>query len=232
MPGLNRLLYMDDSGVEAHGWVVYGWVECTPDGWRPALRAWLDLRKTLYAEHSVPPATELHATKYINGRDQISTVAPPNGEWKTLGRTVAEKCLKAISECSDLRVGAVYSQTTDRRRAFHRHKTACYAKTVQLIDQQLTAANEYGLINMDGEGNDPGYYAAHRDLKLANRRVIEDPIFHDSQRSQWIQMADLVAYTTYIHLARHSGNQYGWDWYDKYLRPRAGGAGPVDLRNS
>jgi hypothetical protein len=223
---------MDDSGVEEHGWVVFGWVECTPEGWRPALRAWLDLRKQLSANHSIPPSTELHSTKYINGRAHISTTPPPNDEWKTLGRTVAEQCLEAIRASPDLRIGAVYSQTSKRRKDFQQHKAACYAATVTLIDQQLAEADEYGLINMDGNGTDPTYYHAHRDLKLATRRVIEDPIFHESHRSQWIQMADLVAYVTYLHLARHSGNQYGWNWYDTYLRPRAGGADPMQLKNS
>ncbi|WP_293046684.1 DUF3800 domain-containing protein [Mycobacterium sp.] len=232
MAGLNRLIYMDDSGSPNHGWVVYGWIECTPEGWRPALRAWLDLRKQLYQDHCVPPSTELHCTKYINGRQHISTTAPPNNEWKTLGRTIAEKCLNVIKHCPDLRVGAVYSQTAKRRKDFFAHKAGCYAETVAMIDQQLIANDEYGLINMDGTRTDQSYYAAHRDLKLSTRRVIEDPLFHDSHRSQLVQMADLVAYATYMHLARHSGNKYGWDWYDAYLRPCAEGGDPVQLRYS
>ncbi|GAB3019510.1 hypothetical protein MBOU_24880 [Mycobacterium bourgelatii] len=229
---LNRLIYMDDSGSNQHGWVVFGWIECTPEGWRPVLRAWLDLRKELYKDHYVPPSTELHCTKYINGRHRIATRPPRNNEWKTLGRTIAEKCLTTIRDCPHLRVGAVYSQTTKQSKAYAAHKAGCYAETVAMIDRQLIANDAYGLINMDGTPTNQSYYDAHRDLKLATRRVIEDPLFHDSHRSQLVQMADLVAYTTYLHLARHKGNKYGWNWYDTYLRPRTDGADPVRLKYS
>ncbi|CAM3744197.1 DUF3800 domain-containing protein [Micrococcus flavus] len=47
--------------------------------------------------------------------------------------------------------------------------------------------------------------------------LIEDPVFHDSRRSQLVQMADLVAYTAFCHLNRHAGNVYAWNWYADHL---------------
>jgi hypothetical protein len=40
----------------------------------------------------------------------------------------------------------------------------------------------------------------HRELDIQARRVLEDPIIHDSKYSQLVQAADLVAYATYHHL--------------------------------
>ncbi|MFF1830229.1 DUF3800 domain-containing protein [Paenarthrobacter sp. NPDC058040] len=75
----------------------------------------------------------------------------------------------------------------------------------------------YAFVSMDGNGTDPSYVDAHRRLPLTSRHVIEDPMFHDSRRSQWIQMADLVAYSAFTHLNRHSGNEFGWEWYNRFL---------------
>ena len=67
---ISRLLYVDDSGAVDRGLIVYGWLEVTPDRWRHGLRTILELRKQLYRDHQVPPATELHATKFVNGQNQ------------------------------------------------------------------------------------------------------------------------------------------------------------------
>ncbi|MFJ4028275.1 DUF3800 domain-containing protein [Paenarthrobacter sp. NPDC089989] len=82
-------------------------------------------------------------------------------------------------------------------------------------------AGTYAFVSMDGNGSDPSYVEAHRSLPLESRHVIEDPMFHDSRRSQWIQMADLVAYSAFTHLNRHAGNEFGWDWYTHYLSRKA-----------
>ncbi|MFI5716089.1 DUF3800 domain-containing protein [Nocardia sp. NPDC051750] len=223
-----RLIYVDDSGAEGTGWIVYGWVECSPSEWRRALRAWLELRKRLYADHGVPPSQELHSTKFINGRHRISTNLPQT-QWKTLGRAVAVSCLEAIRDCPDIRVGAVYRRTTARGRAYYQEKAATYTALVRRWDAELAATGSFGVVNMDGNGTDRSYFNAHRDLKLDTRHIIEDPMFHDSKTSQWIQAADLVAYAAYIQLNPHSGNKYGADWYNNYLSPSDPEGGPVAL---
>ena len=88
---ISRLLYVDDSGSERSGMIVYGWIECEPGRWRQALRSLLELRKELYRDHLIPPAAELHATKFLNGRSRISLEGGDQDaqEWKTLGRAVA-----------------------------------------------------------------------------------------------------------------------------------------------
>jgi hypothetical protein len=91
-------------------------------------------------------------------------------------------------------------------------------------------AGEHGMILMDGDGSRAqGYYDAHRNLKLSNRSVIEDPLFVPAHRSQWVQMADLVAWSAYQSLLRHTGKQFAWEWYDTYLGLSDVNGGPLEV---
>lgn len=82
---------------------------------------------------------------------------------------------------------------------------------------------------VDGDGSDPRYFTAHRELKLAGRHIIEDPLFQYSHRSQWVQMADMVAYAAYQHLARYRGKEFAWSWYERHLMPHDVNGGPLEL---
>lgn len=213
---LDRLIYADDSGDPRFGWAIYGWVECSPAGWRPALREWLELRKRLWISHSVPPSQELHATDYVNGRGRIST----NSEitlWKDLGREVAFECLKLLSECEHIKVGAVFRKTDKTGSEYYLERADLYLKLVHRWDDEQAVNDVFAMVSMDGDGSDPSYFDAHRALDLDSRHILEDPIFHDSKRSQWTQMADLVAYVAYAHLDRHEKNQFAWTWYQDFL---------------
>lgn len=217
MGSLDRLLYVDDSGSERFGWIVYGWVECSPRGWRRGLRSWLELHKELWRDHQIPPATELHATHYSNGRGRVST-NPQITLWKDLGREVAQNGLALLADCEDLKVGATYRKTSASGTDYYRQKADLYRQLVEHWDQEHAAEDSFVLVSMDGEGTDPIYFNAHRSLPLDTRHVIEDPLFHDSKRSQWMQMADLVAYTVYQHLDRHQHNEFAQHWYAEYLQ--------------
>ena len=82
---------------------------------------------------------------------------------------------------------------------------------------------------VDGDGRDASYLVPHRALSLSGRHVLEDPFFQDSHRSQWIQMADLVAYAVYQHLLRHPGKGFAWHWYERYLRANDVNGSPLAL---
>ncbi len=223
-----RLFYVDDSGAESTGYISYSWMETTPDGWRTLLRTWLDLRRDLYAKYKIHPSTEVHTTKFVAGRQRPSS-DPKVNRSKALREQATEMMLAAIGTLPEAGIGTVYRQTTARGKAFFLEKADLYGRLVDHLDQRLDAANELGIVFMDGDGSASDYYNAHRDLKLATRRVIEDPLFQASHRSQPVQIADLVAWTTYQHLLRHPGKLHIAGWYDTYLRPADVNGGPLQL---
>lgn len=228
---ISRMFYVDDSGSVDAGLIVYGWIECSPDRWRHGLRTILELRKALYRDYGVPPSTELHSTKFINGRTRISTAgsATDSGEWKTLGRAVALDCLQVLAQCDDIKIGAVYRHTASKGREYYRERGEVYSLLIGQWNAEHRATDTYAFVSMDGNGSDPTYFNAHRGLALDTRHIIEDPMMHDSRGSQWVQMADLVAYTVFTHLNRHSGNEFGWTWYEDHLADKDVHGGPLEV---
>lgn len=214
-----RLFYLDDSGAEDTGFVVYSWVEVDITAWRDGLRSWLDWRHSLTVRHQIPVLTELHATKFVGGRGEPS-LDPAWNKHKSNRHQVAEEACARIGTTPSLQVATVYRRTAARRRSYYAERTDVYAELVRLIDTRLASAGDLGILIMDGDGSDPSYVSAHRNLKLATRAIIEDPVFQHSHASQWVQMADLVAYVTYQHLLRHPGKQFAWPWYSQHLQRR------------
>jgi len=142
---------------------------------------------------------------------------------------VVRQALAAIGSAPQLRLGTVHRRTPSRGAAYHRERLSVYDALVARLDQRCTTGDEYGMIFMDGDGSAQGYYSAHRALKLADRRIIEDPLFQVSHRSQWVQMADLVAWTAYQSLQRAPSRQFAWDWYARYLLGQDVFGGPLGL---
>ncbi|MEU4675105.1 DUF3800 domain-containing protein [Amycolatopsis sp. NPDC023774] len=126
-------------------------------------------------------------------------------------------------------MGAVYRHTAERRKKYAIERDATYGGLVDHLDTRLTGAGEHGFIVMDGNGTGDAYYAAHRGLKLNARNLIEDPFFVAAHRSAWVQMADLVAWTTYQGLQQHQGKRFAWGWYDEYLRGCDVNGGPLEV---
>jgi hypothetical protein len=223
-----RFFYVDDSGSVDTGFIVYSWIEVTPAAWRPGLRTWLDLRKDLYARYQVPPARELHATKFANGRDNISTNAAVNQSKATLRRVMTD-ALATIGGPGGVAVGTAYRRTSTKGPDYARERKKVYGELIAHLEGRLAREGGYGLVFMDGNGTDPTYQRVHRELKLAERRIIEDPLFQGAHLSQWVQMADLVAYSSYQALLKHPKKQFAWTWYDTYLRRADVNGKPLEL---
>jgi hypothetical protein len=211
-----RIYYIDDSGSVDTGLIVYGWAEVDIASWSTGLQCWLDFRKKLYSATGVPADYELHSTYFIGGRGEPSG----NPVWDRHKRNrsqVAQDALAVVASMPGTRVGAVYRQTTAKGRDYHRERAAVYEALLHLIDTDLTGADDHGIIVMDGNGTDPSYQGGHRKLKLATRRIVEDPWFVGSDTSQPVQIADLVAYTAYQTVLRHPGKKFMWQWWTQHL---------------
>jgi hypothetical protein len=224
-----RLFYVDDSGAPDTGWILYSWIECAIGDWRIGLRSWIDLRRQMFADYRIPPAYELHTTKFLGGRGNPST-DPAWNVSKEARLVVLRKALDAIADPAGiLRVGTVCRDTPARGKAYARERVDVYSRLVEHLDTRMAAAGELGLIFMDGNGTENGYYAVHRRLKLAHRHVIEDPLFQPAHRSQWVQMADIAAYTAYQSLLRHPAKRFAWDWYQAHLSRIDVNGGPIQI---
>lgn len=223
-PSLDRLIYIDDSGHPKSGLVMFGWIEFAPDRWADVLRVWLDTRKRLWRDFSIPVTEELHTTEYVNGRGRISTHVPErlisahHNPWKPLGREVAAECLETLRSTEGLRIGAVWR--TGPPKELRSTKRETYSALITRFESELKDSDSLGLVFMDGDGSDSTYRVAHRNLDLSHRRVLEDAVLTDSKHSQLVQMADLVAWSAHAHINHHSGNEFAWDWYTQYLSER------------
>jgi hypothetical protein len=221
---LDRMIYIDDSGHPQSGLIVYGWIEFHPDHWHEVLRSWLTHRKSLWAHYGIPVTEELHMTHYALGRGRISQRPPrrfihgSQTYWKDLGREVAQKSLETMRSTEGLRVGAVYRQGARENYAAHRAET--YAKLIACFEAEMDGSTSLAMLFMDGDGSDPTYRTAHRQLRLRDRRIIEDPVYTDSKSSQLMQMADHVAWCANASIARVSQHRFAHDWYSRYLAPR------------
>lgn len=210
-----RLFYVDDSGANDTGFITYSWVELAVEDWRGCLRNWLDWRHRLFAAHQIAISYELHATKFLGARGNPTTDPAWNRDPRNR-QLVVEDGLGVLSEMATITMGTVYRSHVAKRR-YGIERGEVYFKMLEIIDARLRAAGDLGIVVMDGDGTDPAYRKAHRRLKLATRAIIEDPGFQPAHESQFVQIADLVAYVTYQHLLQHPAKEFTWPWYARYL---------------
>lgn len=220
-----RLIYVDDSGAERSGHATYSWLELRIDDWRLALRQVLDWRHQLARDYQIPVTYELHATKFVNGRGNPS-LDPDWNRHKAKRSLVVDDAFQMLTGAPWLSVGTVYSHTSLRGRGFADERTRVYGELVTQLDRRLTAAGEFGILYMDGDGTDRSYIAAHRELKLATRSLIEDPAFQHSHSSHLVQVADLIAYASYQHILQLPEKWFAWPWYPSLAGKDVNG-GPV-----
>jgi len=231
-----RLFYVDDSGVDNTGWVVFGWVEFLLLDWAQVLDHRIRWRKALYAERRIPASFHLHTAEFLGARG-ASESASLDGLWNAGSRkyvrnkrvAVLEQALANVGTCEQLRLGVAHRHTTSRNRDFARQKAEVYADLVAHLDGMLEQAGEVGLLVLDGDGSDISFRGGHRRLPLASRRLLEDPLYQRSHSTQLIQMADLVAFAGYQSLLRAPEKRFAWDWYTTFLASRDPRAQPLAL---
>lgn len=210
-----RLVYVDDSGTEISGIACFSWIEVPEQVWSPVLGAWLDYRDDLWRHHGVGKTVEIHSTSFTNGRGRPSCNDQFNPS-KAARRRVFERGLEVLAAQSEVQVGSVYGRTTGRRGDYRDERMRVYQELVLLLDERMRFRGERALVVMDGDGTDTGYAVAHRALRRSTRHVVEDPLFQHSDRSHWLQMADMVAYSAYQEVLGHPSKAFAHDWYPRF----------------
>ena len=230
---LSRLIYIDDSGHQPTGLLVFGWVCLSPEAWRPVLRRWLEVRKSLHREQGIDVEQELHATDFVNGRGRISSRVPDRHVhdgvtyWKDFGQELALRLLREMSSFEGMTVGAVFRRVQPHPP--QAQKISFYRDLVRVWEHELAKTGEFAMLFMDGNGTDHSYQTAHRQLELDVRRIIEDPLTIDSSSSHLVQMADLAAWCAYVAVEQPQRHEFAWSWYEDHLALRDPCRRPVEL---
>jgi hypothetical protein len=208
-----RIFFVDDSGDPTIA--VLAAISFELSEWRRIYSEWLGWRRWMWKHYRLPADFELHAREFLSGRGEISyrdsgriTQKPLINSVLNLRQEAYRRSLVQINRQEGVSVLAVAWQGRTIAEA--------YAWFIAELDQLLADLGEEAIIVVDGL-DDSSYRPAHRQLHIKSRRIIEDPLLQSSRHSQLIQMADLVAYAAFQHLAADPEKRFMWDWYPALL---------------
>ncbi|WP_206074651.1 DUF3800 domain-containing protein [Antribacter gilvus] len=207
-----HLAYVDDSGDSRHGTTLSALI-VEDQHWSGLLEAWLQGRRAIHKEFGVPKNRELHSTELYKGRGALCETAAQNARFTQRSRAAAGRIM--LAELGRFEHFDIATIATSEVR-----KPLVYAKFIAWLEDWAAARNTHLMVFYDGQQglaapdseptpeeltelwttavrNAGPYRKVHRELELSSRRIVEDVIMQDSQFSQLIQAADLIAYGAY-----------------------------------
>ena len=205
------LIYIDDSGAESTGIAAFGWFAVPTNRWSEGLGDLLQWRADLDHETHIPVTYELHATKFAGGRGRPTTVGDGSLSKAERARVLTESFTR-FALFDWITVGSSYTHARSGHR-YHDEKVRAYRDAIERIETWLEDNDSTAIVIMDGDGSDKALARAHRTLPRRTRRVLEDPLFLDSATSQWVQVADLIAYAAYQSVLHDRHRAFAWPWY-------------------
>lgn len=213
-----HLCYIDDSGDSKHGVTLTALLIAEKD-WSSVLAFWLRGRREIFNEFGVLKNREIHANHLYKGRKNYCATPQENARFGTAKRAAAGRMLLSwLARASCIAVTFGTSEVS---------KPGAYARAIAALEDWAAEQDTYLLIFYDGQQGMTApedevsaehrrelweravrdakpYRAVHRDLDIADRRIIEDPIMQDSRYSQLIQAVDLIAYGAFhLHKQNH-----------------------------
>lgn len=220
-----RLFYIDDSGAHDSGFVTFTWLELDAAHWAVAEQQWRRFRYDLLQRHGLPLGYVLHAKDLIAGRP-AAAANQIDPELRRHGADIVRDALTVIAGLPGLSVGTVYRQHQPHRAGHTKYDL--YQALVTNLDADLRARNASGMIFLDGARNER-FVDAHRTLAAPGRRLIEEPQPRPATHDQWVQMADLAAFSAYQSIARRATKHRIWHWYPTILGRLDRNGGPLAL---
>ena len=144
----------------------------------------------------------------LSGRDdpgvleKLAVLAETGGA-RSLRFKAFQKCVDQIPALPSVRIFTAHTEGSSGL-----DRTALYSRLLTALDQWLAEKEGWGVVIVDGTPSARTLYyrEAHRALKLATRRILEDEVIRDSSESHFIQMADIVAHSAHRLLTGHPAN--------------------------
>jgi hypothetical protein len=180
--------------------------------WSEYLRRWLNFRRWLYREHQVPASFELHSQEWLSvapgehlSDDQAAQVMSGGELVPVLQRgraqrrerfQIFEKAIRTIGGFTEAAVFTVFSEDPSGAS-----KLALYDDLLCFVEEFLVAERAHATLIVDGAHDSGGHLrAAHRALRIKERRIVEDAAQRRSSESQLLQMADLCVHAAFQSL--------------------------------
>ncbi|MBF8642297.1 MULTISPECIES: DUF3800 domain-containing protein [Pseudomonas] len=193
------LFYMDDSGENgSHIFTALGVHE---KNWREVFEAIRNYRKELSKRAGIYMNKELHATKFVSGRGR------PSKNFLDVARRekIFAYTLKTLANLGPEKLLLF--------NVVNRNQEWAYERILNRINRTMEARDDYAIIISD-EGKEAEYTKLVRKMGAYNpipskfgvwddddatrnipiKRIIEDPVFRNSETSFMIQVVDFCAY--------------------------------------
>ena len=200
-----HIFYMDDSGENGtHTFTALGVkVEC----WREVFDEIKNYRRMLLKHAGIYMNKELHATKFLSGRGRPSSRYLSQDKRERIFRYT----LNMLSNVGDEKVCLFNS--------VNRNQQWAYERLLNRINRTMDARDSHAIIISD-EGKEAEYTKLVRRMGAYNPipsrfgtwdggssfaknipifRIIEDPVFRNSDASYFIQVVDFCAYALLRH---------------------------------
>lgn len=195
-----RLIYIDDSRDEEL--CVFSALAIPSDAWQDIFLKVKDWRKDLKDTDGIFLYKELHAWKFVSGRERPSD--------RIIGKNrrceIFKGALKMLATLNEVRLFNAVGGKKDRLSLFerllnriNRTMVAWDSRAILIIDEG--SENEYTRLARKMHVFNPipssmGVWAATGKAKknIPLDRIIEDPFFKKSSRSYFIQLVDFCAY--------------------------------------
>ncbi|MBH0053188.1 DUF3800 domain-containing protein [Salinibacterium sp. SWN139] len=205
------IAYIDDSGDEKYA--VYTALLIPIEKWTSTLHEWLKFRRNVFETFTVPADGEIHATELLSGKGNPAPTLS-YGINRDMGKR--KKLLNlAVAAVGSLEHVRVLSRVVPNGKP-----DDCYRSLLKDMESRLTAEDSWAILVVDGNGTDGSHKKAHRALKIANRRIVEDPWHQDSKLSQLVQMADIVSFTIFQAHKLNQTRRFMWGWMPDFIHRR------------
>ncbi|MBL1091993.1 MULTISPECIES: hypothetical protein [Streptomyces] len=213
-----RIIYGDDAG-DARTITAFASLSVHLDDLAAAKQELLRFRASLEEDPALrlPIHASLHAQDLAAGRGRHLYRAGLTGADREAHlaacRGVIRRGLETVAAVPGARVTAVYRETDD----YGRDRPALQRAWLTRVNADLAAADEYGVVIVDGDGTDTCLVDAYHALPERDRRIVGVPLFESARINYFLQAADLLAYAAYQSVAKRPEREFLWDWFGATL---------------